>query len=203
MIPPLRILITSSAEEVSREMVPGHLWLTVGIERNGAAEPLTSAEVDKLGLDDDALFSIAMSKLRQTTARADLRPVDTLPGLYFQVAPDGLAASRMVLVPDLMGPEPYGGLVVAVPSQDQLLCVPLRSARALDALQVLASALGHALNAAHEVLSDQLYWYDGKRWIPITVVHGSEEVTVLPPPAFVRTMNRLAAMDLVQVAGEA
>ena len=35
------------------------------------------------------------------------------------------------------------------------------------------------------------------------VLNGEEEVTVLPTPAFVRTMNRLAAMDLVRVAGEA
>jgi hypothetical protein len=203
MIPPLRILITSSAHEVSRELVPGHLWLTVGIERNGTVTPLTAHEVDKLGLDDNALFNAAMSKLRQATARADLRPVDTLPGLFFQVAPDGLAASRMVLLPDLLRVEAFGGLVVAIPSQDQLLCVPLRSARALDALQVLASALGHAMASSDDVLSDQLYWYDGARWIPISVVHGSEEVTVLPPPNFVRTMNRLAAMDLVLVAGEA
>ena len=118
-------------------------------------------------------------------------------------AADGLAASRIALVPELLGKEALGGFVVAVPSQSQLLCVPLKSARSLDALQILASALGHALTTSDEVLSDQLYWYDGSKWTPITVVHSREEVTVLPPPSFVRTMNRLAAMDLVRIAGEA
>lgn len=200
---PIRILVTSAPGEVSRVLVAGHLWLTIGIEQNGAITPLTAIEADKIEIDDDRLFKMAFSTLRQSTSRSDLRQVDTLPGLYLQIAPDGLAASRIALLPDLFGKEAFGGLVVAIPSQDQLLCVPLRSARALDALQVLASALGHALESAEEVLSDQLYWYDGARWIPIAVVHGSEEVTVLPPPSFVRTMNRLAAMDLVRVAGEA
>lgn len=200
---PIRILLTSSPGELSREIVPGHLWVTVGIEQNGTTNPISGQEADKTGLDDDALFRLAMSNLRQSTARADLRPVDTLPGLYFQLAADGLAASRIAIVPELLGREALGGFVVAVPSQSQLLCVPLKSARSLDALQILASALGHALTTSDEVLSDQLYWYDGSKWTPITVVHSREEVTVLPPPSFVRTMNRLAAMDLVRVAGEA
>ncbi|MEQ1500745.1 MAG: hypothetical protein ABMB14_00875 [Myxococcota bacterium] len=200
---PYRILVTPTPSELSRELVRGHLYLSVATERDGGLAPLTALEVEASGLPPDDLFGLAMSALRRTTSKADLRPVDTLPGLQFLVAGDGLAASRMVILPELLGPVALGGAVVAVPAPDQLLCVPLSSARALDTLQVLASALGHALDATDHPLSDQLFWYDGARWVPLAVIHGDEEVTVLPTPGFVRTMNRLAAIDLVTVTGEA
>jgi hypothetical protein len=201
---PYRILLTPSPTPLSRELVRGHLYVSVAApDTEGTYVPLTEAEIALSRLSRDEIFDLAMSDLRRTAARADLRPVDTLPGLYFYVARDGLAASRMALLEDLIDTTGLGGAVVAVPTPEQLLCVPLDSAHALDTLQVLASALGHALDASDEALSDQLFWFDGKRWIPLAVIHGEDEVTVLPTPAFVRTMNRLAAMDLVRVAGEA
>lgn len=203
MSPPLRIVATPRPTELSRELVRGHLHLAVAQEVDGSYVMLTAADLVATGLDADETYELALSMLRQTTSRADVRPVDTLPGLMLVLSQDGLAASRMALLPELLGKAALGGVVVAVPSPDQLLCVPLESARALDALQVMASALAHALDSLENPLSDQLFWYDGLRWIPLTVIHGEDEVTVMPPPGFVRTMNRLASMDLVRVAGEA
>jgi hypothetical protein len=201
---PYRILLTPAPTTLSRELVRGHLYVSVAAPgEDGRCVPLTDAEIALSPLSRGELMDLAMSDLRRTATRADLRPVDTLPGLYFYVARDGLAASRMALLEDLIDTSGLGGAVVAVPTPDQLLCVPLDSAHALDTLQVLASALGHALEVSDDPLSDQLFWFDGTRWIPLAVIHGEEEVTVLPTPAFVRTMNRLAAMDLVRVAGEA
>lgn len=203
MTPPLRIVVTPTPTDLSRELVRGHLYLTVSQEMDGTYMPVTTADLPELGLDIDEVFAVGMSLLRQSTSRADLRPVDTLPGLMLMLSQDGLAASRMLLLPELLGSAALGGVVVAVPSPDQLLCVPLQSARALDALQILASALGHALDSLERPLSDQLFWFDGLRWLPLTVIHGHDEVTVMPPAGFVRTMNRLASIDLVTVAGEA
>ncbi|MEZ4237865.1 MAG: hypothetical protein R3F59_17295 [Myxococcota bacterium] len=201
---PYRIMLTPAPAALSRELVRGHLYTTVAArDAEGDYAPITEAEIGLSPLSRDELFELALSDLRRSAMRADLRAVDTLPGLYLYVARDGLAASRMALLEDLIDTSGLGGAVVAVPSPEQLLCVPLDSAHALDTLQVLASALGHALDTVDEPLSDQLFWFDGTKWIPLAVIHGEEEVTVLPTPAFVRTMNRLAAMDLVRVAGEA
>lgn len=200
---PYRIILTPTPHPHCRELVRGQLYASIASTEGDRPIPLTEEQFTRSTLSPDALFELAMSDLRRTTARADLRPVDTLAGLYFYVARDGLAASRMMVISDLIDRGSIGGAVVAVPSPDQLLCVPLDSAHALDTLQFLASALGHALDAVDEPLSDQLFWFDGSRWIPLAVIHGEEEVTVLPTPGFVRTMNRLAAMDLVRVAGEA
>jgi hypothetical protein len=203
MTTPLRIVMSSRPSEVSRELVRGHLYVTVALDAEGTLVPVKATDLEVMQISAEEAFQLAMALLRRTTAISDLRPVDTLPGLQFLVAGDGLAASRMVLLPEMFEPAPLGGVVIAVPGPDQLLCVPLDSARALDALQVLASALGHASSALENPLSDQMFWFDGGRWIPVAVHHGDEDITVLPPAAFVRTMNHLAAMDMVSVAGEA
>jgi len=198
----MRVVVTPQPSSISRELVRGHLYLTLAKELDGTYVAADSRDLDGTGMAPDDMFKLAMSLMRQTTARADFHPVDTLPGLQLLIAQDGLAASRMVLVPELV-PGALGGVVVAVPAADQLLIVPLTSASALDALQVLASALSHALDTAEQPLSDQLFWFDGHRWVPLPVVHGESEITVVPPPSFVGAMNRLASIDLVRVAAEA
>lgn len=202
MSPSMKVVVTTEPHTLSRELVRGHLYLSLAMETDGAYIAAEADDLATAGMPEDDVFGLAMSLLRQSTARADVLPVDTMPGLHLLVAEDGLAASRMVIVPELIGPT-RGGVVVAVPAPDQLLIVPLNSAAAIDALHVLASALSYARDASDSPLSDQLFWFDGARWIPLPVVHGESEVTVLPPLAFVDTMNRLAAMDMVRVVGEA
>lgn len=203
MSTPLRLALSPHATEVCREFVRDHLWLSLVLLDGDTTRPVTANDLEVLDLDAVTAWRLAEAILDRTSHPADLRPVDTVEGLSFVVSGDGLAATRMTRLPRTMAPLAFGGLVAAVPSRDQLLVVSLDSARALDALQVLAAALSHAYERAEDPLSDQLFWYDGRRWVPLAVVHATEDVTVLPPPAFVRTMNHLAAMDLVKVAGEA
>jgi hypothetical protein len=186
--------------------VDGHLHESLAWEEEGSLTPVTFADLAPGGrfpASEEDLLEAVSAHVRRATAAVDLRPVDTLPGLFLLVCADGLAASRMRMLPELFARYPLGGLVVAVPGPDQLLCVPMHSAGSIDALQILASALGHAATHRDYVLSDQLFWHDGERWTTVPVQHGDEDITVLPPPAFVATVNRLAAMDLVQLAGEA
>jgi hypothetical protein len=181
--------------------VEGHLYESVAVVgEDGSVTPLTASA---LTAPAEVLLASVGDRVRRVTSPSDLLPVDTLPGLFVLVSDDGLAASRMRMVPDLVEPSPLGGVVVAVPGPDQLLCVPMHSAGAIDALQILASALGHAATHREYILSDQLFWFDGERWTFVPVQYGDEDITVLPPPGFVATVNRLAAMDLVQLAGEA
>lgn len=199
----LRLALSSHPTEVSREFVRDHLWLSLVLLDGDGVRPVTPNDLEVMDLDAVTAWKLAEALLDRTSRTTDLRPVDTVDGLSFVVSGDGLAATRMTRLTHLLAPMPLGGIVAAVPSRDQLLVVTLDSARAIDALQVLAAALGHAAERAEEPLSDQLFWYDGRRWVPIAVVHATEDITVLPPPDFVRAMNHLAAMDLVSVAGEA
>lgn len=199
----LRILLTGQPTQVCRELVPDHLFACVAVDDGGTLTPVTHQQLDAAGLSDDDALRTAMEILRISSSAKDLHHVDTLPGLLFVKSEDGLASSRLALLPELFEPMPLGGLVVAVPEPQQLLCVPLDSATAIDGLQALASAVGHLEATREHLLSDQLFWFDGIRWHPIPVHHGNDDITVLPPPDFLRMMSRLASMDWVQVAGEA
>jgi hypothetical protein len=199
----LRVLLTDRPTEVSRELVRGHLHEAVALDHGDVVKPVGASDLEVLALTATEASQHAHALLARTSAPNDVRKVDTLPGLRFVVAGDGLAASRLALLPQLLDPMPLGGIVAAVPGPDQLLCVPLVSARSLDALQTLASALGHAEASRDSLLSDQLFWFDGDTWRPIPVHHGDQDITVLPPADFVEAMNRLASMDLVSTAGEA
>ena len=199
----LRILLSDRPTEVSRELVQNQLFVGVAVDRGGTPEPVTYEELDGMQISPPRALELAMNNLRRVSAAGDLRPVDALPGLLVLRVSDGQAASRLAVLPELIDPMPFGGVVAAVPEPGQLLCVPMDSVRAIDALQALASAVGHAEATRDRLLSDQLFWFDGHRWRPILVEHGDEDITVLPPPDFLEMMGRVASMDLVRVAGEA
>src|SRR5262245_21187534 len=115
MSPSMRVVVTNEPRTVSRELVSGHLYLTLAKEEDGTYIAADSDDVTDSGMPADDMFTLPMSILRQPTARADVHPVDTLPGLHLLIAEDGLAASRMVLVPELVDGS-LGGVVVAVPA---------------------------------------------------------------------------------------
>jgi len=201
--PPFRLVLLDCPVEVSRPFIPGHLYLGVAIEVDGTFSLVTDEDLEELGVTLDEAFDLAWASLRELAHAGELREVDTLPDIRAVATPDGLASSRMAVLPELYDPMPLGGVVVAVPEPGQLLCAPMESAASIDGLQSLASALGHLESTREGLLSDQLFWFDGDSWHVIEVDHGTEDITVQPPEPFVRMMSRLASVDWVQVAGEA
>ncbi|MEN0065123.1 MAG: hypothetical protein AAGA48_23470 [Myxococcota bacterium] len=199
----LRLVLLDCPVEASRPFIEGHLYLAVAADVDGTLSLVTEDDLEDLDLTLDEAFDVAWAGLREVAHPGELREVDTLPELRYLDAADGLASSRMMVLPELMEPLPFGGVIVAVPEPDQLLCAPMESAASIDGLQSLASALGHFESTKEGLLSDQLFWFDGQQWHPIPVEHGDEDITVHPPDAFVQMMSRLASVDWVQVAGEA
>jgi hypothetical protein len=203
MSTPLRLMLTTTPREVSRVVVPGALYSTVALQQGEHVVPLRTPDVEVLESTHAELWRRAEGLLRRTTVHSDLTAIDTLPGLFMMVAGDGLAASRLLLLPELMAPLPYGGLLVAVPTSAQLFVVPLSSASGLDGLQTLAITANHSHETAEAPLSPNLFWYDGSRWQVLRVTSSGEDITVHPPKHFLAAMTRLAAMDFVRAAAEA
>jgi hypothetical protein len=203
MSTPLRLMLTNRPREVSRVVVSGNLYATVGLQQGEHVVPIRGPDLEVLESTPVELWRRAEGLLRRTTKPSDLLPVDTLPGLFFLTAGDGLAATRLMLLPELLAPLPFGGLLAAVPTPSQLYVVPLASSAGLDGLQTLAITASHAHETAEEPLSPNLFWYDGARWTTLRVGSHGEDLTVHPPRGFLEAMNRLAAMDFVRVAAEA
>jgi hypothetical protein len=200
---PLRMMLTRTPREVSRVVVPGNLYATVALQQGDHVVPVRGPDVEVLESTPVELWRRAEGLMRRTTVATDLIRVDTLPGLFMMASGDGLAASRLLLLPELLAPLPLGGLLVAVPTASQLFVVPLDSSRGLDGLQSLAITANHAHETADEPLSPNLFWYDGVRWQTLRVDSLGDDLTVHPPKQFLATMSRLAAMDFVRAAAEA
>jgi hypothetical protein len=203
MSTPLRMMLTTAPREVSRVVVPGQLYATVALQQGEHVVPLRGPDLEVLEATPVEVWRRAEGLVRRTTVPKDLVPVDTLPGLFMMASGDGLAASRLLVLPELLAPVPFGGILAAVPTTSQLFVVPLSSAAGLDGLQTLAITVSHAHETAEEPLSPHLFWYDGAAWRLLRVGHEGEDITVHPPRAFLETVNRLAAMDFVRVAAEA
>jgi len=145
----------------------------------------------------------ALLHLRGRMRSHELSPIDTLPGIWQVRSTDGLAASRLLCLSDVLRPWPLEGAVVCCPGPDQLLIVPLEGLVCLPALQALLRRVARA-RFEEGTLSDQLFWCDeAGRWHHLPVFHGPDGVDMDPPRALLSALERAAAIDLVGMAAEA
>ena len=149
------------------------------------------------------LVERATQNLRAQTRPGGWQPVGRVEGLFVFLAPDNLSASRLLNLPDFVGPWPAAGVIAAVPTPDQLLAVPLTDTSSLGAVPVLLSAAQASTQAASNPLTEQVYWHDGERIHRIPVLHGRDSVDVDPPQAFLDALERLSAVPVMDVIGEA
>lgn len=182
-------------------LVPEHLGISL----------VTLGPAGPRAIEDDALLAWdrpfielvhhAIWNLRRGNS-ATLVPLDTLPGLWSVSCSEGVAASHLLHLEDLLRPWPLEGVVAACPRPDQLLLVPLDGLHALPALQALLRVVSDTAHAGG--LSDQLYWSaEGDGWELLPVEHGADRVDLDPSPAFVAALERMMAVDMVPQAAEA
>ncbi len=203
MAPKLRPHLGSHATDLSMPVIPNHAYLSLVLETEDGPVEVDHEMLDRLGLSPAMAFDSALEWLRDHAGPHEVADVDTVPGMSF-IQPDaGQTASRLAVLPDLLDPAPLGGTLVAIPSGNQVLCVPVHSIDAVNALRALAGAVGTAYEHATHPISDQLFWHDGAVWHVVHVDRGEADITVLPPQSFFDRMRQVASMDLVRVAGEA
>jgi hypothetical protein len=173
---------------VSRPLVAGHLHETGPLDEDGQVTPLTTRRrgcaraLARTSSSRTVVISSAARRRRPTCGRRHAaRPCSCW------CPATGLAASRLRVLPELFPRLPLGGLVdggARVPTSCSSCrwCPPARSTRSRCSLPRSAIAATHR----EFVLSDQLFWFDGERWTPIPWNSTArEDITVLPPPAFV------------------
>jgi len=195
--------LVSPTEQPSVPFIDGQLHIGLQIDDGTIVRPVTEADLLEWRTSIEALLPKAIAELAVDTDWRDWQVVHTVPGMELYLAGDGLSSSRMLVLERLVHAWPLGGVVIAVPSSDQLMAVRLDSVVDLDALNVMVTAAHYAKSQSNTGLSDQVYWNDGKRWHHLRVVHKETTVEIDPPAAFVDTVGRLAAMDMVVAAGEA
>ena len=206
-IPPgltLRPSLLPPGDPASVELVPGHLSVGLTVEASDEdVRPVGEGDLASWKTSIEALMPLALEQLKVESPKPRWQAVSSVPGMRLFLSGDGQSATRMLIIDHLMQSWPLGGVIVACPSPDQFLCIPLDTVEDLDALNVLATATRFAHQVARNPLSDQVFWCDGHRWHHLAVRHGDNHVEIDPPPAFLETVGRLAAVDLVGAAAEA
>lgn len=190
-------------DQPSVEIVAGHLSVGLTVEEGMVVRPVTAEDLEAWSTTVEALLPLALRRLREESPEASWQTVHSVPGMRLFLSGDGQSASRMLIIDHLVQTWPLGGVIVACPSPDQFLCVPLDTVEDLDALNVMATATRFAHQVSRHPLSDQVFWHDGERWHHLEVRHAEDSVEIDPPSAFLETIGRLAAVDLVPVAAEA
>lgn len=205
-IPPgltLRPSLVRPGAPGSIALVPGHLSVALTVQEGDLIRPVLEGDLVVWHATLDALIPPALDQLRADSPKSRWQPVSSVPGLRLFLSSDGQSATRMLILDHLLHSWPLGGVVVACPSEDQFLCVPLDAVEDLEAIHVLATATRFAHQVARNPLSDQVFWNGGARWVHLGVHHGDTAVEIRPPPAFLETVGRLAALDLAGSAAEA
>ena len=196
-------LLVSPTACPSEPFLDGQLHIGLQLDDGTTRRRITEADLLHAKTSIAALLPKALAALRTDTSWKDWQVVHTVPGMEAYLAGDGVSASRLLIFDQLVHAWPLGGVVVAVPAADQLLAVRLDSTADLDALNVMVTAAHYAHSQSACGLSDQIFWHDGERWHHLPVVHTEVSVAIDPPPTFMETIGRLAAMEMVGAAGEA
>lgn len=147
-------------------------------------------------------FDAALANLRRHSTPEMWHPVQAAGGrLRAFLTGDNFAASRMLIIRELIDPWPFGGVVAIVPEPGALLCLPLDTLEAIDSLSILATAAHVGSRCPQHGLSDQLFWHDGEEWKHLAVTHGEDNIEVHPPDGFLENMERLASLELGAAVG--
>lgn len=187
----------------SVELVPGQLAIGVVVEGPAGTRRVGDREMAAWQASPDALVETAVRNLRGRSSSEGWYPLRAVPGMLVYLAGDGHAASRMMLIRELLDPWPLGGVLASVPTPDQLLVVPLDTLDHLSTVQVLVQSGQLAHSLGREPVSDQVFWHDGARWAHVQVNHSEDTVEVVPPSGFLRMVEKLASLQLSTLPGEA
>ena len=179
--------------------------LEVGLVRSNARETVevTAEDVASWGVSMQHAFDVAFDNLRKRSSKARWQEVDTVPGMSIYLPGDGDAASRALIVSEIMDVPPEG-LMFAVPTHDQLVVVRLADADALEAMRVLVNVAHLASATGPKPLTDQLFWHDGEKVVHVPVRHGDDDnVDIVPPPGLLEAVERIVSASLLPAAVEA
>jgi hypothetical protein len=183
--------------------VPGQLDIGLVTDGPDGVRSVEARDLRRWAVAPEELMPLALDNLRVRSSIASWYPLRAVPGMLVYLAGDGHAAARLLLLKELLHPWPLGGVLVSVPTPDQLLVVPMDDLDNLAAFHVLVQSSHLAHQLGREPVTDQVFWFDGDTWSHVTVNHLEDTVEVVPPPRFLRMVEHLASLKMTPVEGEA
>ncbi|TNE92687.1 MAG: hypothetical protein EP330_00815 [Deltaproteobacteria bacterium] len=165
--------------------------------------PIRGSALEQWGVSAMDAAAQAVANLREVAEDGtDWLEVPSAPALFALYAEDGDAASRMLVLDELLD-VPIAGVLVAVPTRNQMVVLPLADYEDLQDLATLALGAQLAARASSRPLSTQLFYFDGSSWTTLHVKDEPGETEILPSPGLAAALETLAAQSLAPMVAEA
>ena len=199
----LRPRVINQRQPGALELVSGLLWVITEEHRNGEWRPLQPHELAVRGLTPSTALNYALKRLQNAASPFNWHSIKEAPGVHVFTTGDARSAAHLLLLKQRFTHWPEGGVIAGCPSEDLLVCTSIHQVEDLDRLILLADACRVAASHAQHPLTDQLFWCDGERWFHLPVVCQGDQLHIIPPASFRKSLDHLAALGLVAMAGEA
>lgn len=136
----------------------------------------------------------AMGNLRKLVKKDDFRPLSEVGQLRMCATSDSYAASRALMVEELLADEGGDGVLLAMPSRDLLFAEPL-AADSVQDLVYLALLARKSVSELPYPLSGEVFWVRGSNWqhVPIRIEDG--QMNVEASEEFGEVIKRLMGED--------
>jgi hypothetical protein len=146
------------------------------------------------GQTGDHWLKQALTNLRERTPPDCLEVVHEESGLRLCSVGDAYDSSRALLVEELAPEAATAGVLVAVPSRDELLVLPVEPKALIHVHLLKMLAEKNHQNAPYAV-SDKVYWVHSGTWrlFPITI--RNDKVDVKPPAEFLAIVSTMTPPD--------
>ena len=196
-------IIEPNQTGLSAELIPDQLYVAVGWISHEGITRVTQSHLQTWDTQFHVVLEISQWNLRRKTPAQGWTDIVTVEGLSAYVAKEGLSSSRVLCLQDLVRPWPFEGVLVAMPTRDQLLVLPLDRLDVLQSMRIMVLAGDTARENGTHPLSDQLFWFDGEQWEWIQVRHVHNQIEIQPSSRFMDALERITAINLVPFAAEA
>jgi hypothetical protein len=151
---------------------------------------VTDEMIAASGKPGDEWLKRARANLRARTPADCLEVVHDESGLRLCSVGDAYDSSRALLVEELLPEFAQAGTLVAIPSRDELLVLPVepKSLIHLHLLKMLAEK--NYQNAPYAV-SDKVFWVHAGKWQVFPIAIRKDKVDVKPPTEFLDIVNTM------------
>ncbi|HEV3238345.1 MAG TPA: hypothetical protein VGZ25_15240 [Gemmataceae bacterium] len=180
---PSMAMVANKMKVWSRPLEGTSLFINLVVDQPDTMSYVTEEMVNSSERSPDEWFDAAVANLRKRTKPDILEVVHAESGLSLCSTGDAYDATRALILNDLKPDLPEPGCLVAIPSRDELLVLPL-TAQALPHVHLLSLLAEKNYRSAPYSVSDKVYWVRQNRWLIFPMHVRGEEIVVKPPAEF-------------------
>jgi hypothetical protein len=184
------------------QTLPGtDLHVNLVIDQPETMTYVTEPMIADSGRPGSAWLEQALSNLRARTPDDCFEQVHEESGLLLCCVGDAYDSSRALLVESVRTGEHPAGFLVAVPSRDELLVLPVE-AQALPHLHLLKVLADKNYHSAPYPISNEVYWIHRGSWRRFPIEMRQDKVVIQPPEDFVALLNQVIPENESDAADE-